>query len=99
MIGFFLKLSSIFSTRGLKMGPSEESGCIGGHSEPVFRPPDPGPPGARSSPSGSDAGLPAGPIEISSEALLAGQTEVRIRHRGELYRLTLTRSGKLILHK
>jgi len=38
-------------------------------------------------------------VEINSEALLAGRTEVRIRHRGEIYRLTLTRAGKLILHK
>jgi len=39
------------------------------------------------------------PLEIASETLLAGRTEVRIRHRGEIYRLTLTRAGKLILHK
>ena len=39
------------------------------------------------------------PLEISSEALLAGRTEILIRHRGETYRLTLTRTGKLILHK
>jgi len=38
-------------------------------------------------------------LEIASETLLAGRTEVRIRHRGEIYRLTLTRTGKLILHK
>ena len=39
------------------------------------------------------------PLVIASEALLAGRTEVQISHRGELYRLTLTRAGKLILHK
>jgi len=39
------------------------------------------------------------PLEISSEALLAGRSEILIRHRGETYRLTLTRTGKLILHK
>jgi hemin uptake protein HemP len=47
----------------------------------------------------SDASPPAPPLEISSEILLAGRTEIRIRHRGEIYRLTLTRAGKLILHK
>jgi len=36
---------------------------------------------------------------IPSEVLLDGRTEVRIRHRGEIYRLSLTRAGKLILHK
>lgn len=47
-------------------------------------------------------GAPGGyqpPLVIASEALLAGRTEVQISHRGELYRLTLTRAGKLILHK
>lgn len=42
---------------------------------------------------------PAAPTIIASEALLGGRTEVQIRHRGEIYRLTLTRAGKLILHK
>jgi hemin uptake protein HemP len=36
---------------------------------------------------------------IPSEVLLDGRTEIRIRHRGEIYRLSLTRAGKLILHK
>ena len=36
---------------------------------------------------------------IPSEVLLDGRMEVRIRHRGEIYRLSLTRAGKLILHK
>lgn len=39
----------------------------------------------------------AGPI--LSESLLRGRNEVQILHRGELYRLCLTRAGKLILHK
>jgi hemin uptake protein HemP len=34
-----------------------------------------------------------------SEDLLAGQREVFIVHRGEVYRLRVTRRGKLILHK
>lgn len=45
-------------------------------------------------------GNPAGgPPEISSDLLLGGRSEIRIRHRGEVYRLSLTRAGKLILHK
>jgi hemin uptake protein HemP len=50
-------------------------------------------------PADANPGPPLPPLEISSEILLAGRTEIRIRHRGEIYRLTLTRSGKLILHK
>ncbi len=36
---------------------------------------------------------------IPSEELLQGQREVIILHAGEEYRLSLTRNGKLILHK
>jgi hemin uptake protein HemP len=36
---------------------------------------------------------------IRSEDLLAGAQEVLIEHDGQTYRLRLTRSGKLILHK
>jgi len=36
---------------------------------------------------------------ISSEDLLQGEKEVLIKHCGEVYRLRLTRNGKLILHK
>ncbi len=45
------------------------------------------------------ADRPAEPVVISSELLLAGRTEIQIRHRGDIYRLTLTKAGKLILHK
>ena len=44
-----------------------------------------------------ESGAPAD--TISSEELFRGTREVRIRHAGEVYRLRLTRSGKLILHK
>jgi hemin uptake protein HemP len=37
--------------------------------------------------------------EISSEQLLGGKAEVLIRHGEDLYRLRLTRNGKLILQK
>jgi hemin uptake protein HemP len=38
-------------------------------------------------------------LTIRSEDLLQGRGEVHIVHNGEHYRLTVTRSGKLILHK
>lgn len=37
--------------------------------------------------------------EVLSSQLLQGRTEVLIRHGEEVYRLKLTRNGKLILHK
>ena len=36
---------------------------------------------------------------VSSEQLLQGQRELQILHGNDVYRLTLTRTGKLILHK
>ena len=39
------------------------------------------------------------PREIRSEELLRGAKELWIRHGEEIYRLRLTRSGKLILQK
>ena len=36
---------------------------------------------------------------IRSEDLFRGQTEVRVLHRGDEYRLRITRQGKLILTK
>ena len=38
-------------------------------------------------------------IVIDSANLFAGRKEIRIRHDGELYRLLITRNGKLILNK
>ncbi len=37
--------------------------------------------------------------ELNSEELLQGNREIRIRHGEEIYRLRLTRNGKLILQK
>lgn len=47
------------------------------------------------------APTPASPADdaVSSEALLRGCKELRILHQGEVYRLQLTRQGKLILTK
>ncbi len=36
---------------------------------------------------------------ISSEDILSGNSEILIRHGSEIYRLRLTRAGKLILTK
>ena len=36
---------------------------------------------------------------ISSEALFQGRTEIAIDHSGSIYRLKITRQGKLILNK
>jgi hemin uptake protein HemP len=42
---------------------------------------------------------PPGPPVLDSSELFGGQTEVLILHRGEQYRLRLTRQDKLILTK
>jgi hemin uptake protein HemP len=50
----------------------------------------------------SEGGKPARQQQsrtVTSEALMQGASELWIAHRGEIYRLRLTRSGKLILHK
>lgn len=39
------------------------------------------------------------PDVVESQALFAGRKEVRIRHEGEVYRLRVTRHGRLILNK
>jgi len=44
-------------------------------------------------------GQPTPPREIDSAELMRGQREIVIRHGQELYRLNVTRSGKLILRK
>lgn len=41
----------------------------------------------------------AGAPVIDSAQLLADRKEVQIRHGGEIYRLRVTRNGKLILNK
>ena len=39
------------------------------------------------------------PRQVRSEALLQGDRELQIIHGDEIYRLSVTRQGKLILHK
>lgn len=45
------------------------------------------------------ADAPTGPRTIASEELFQGRRELLIRHAGEIYRLRITRNGKLILQK
>jgi hemin uptake protein HemP len=85
-------LSSIFSGLGSKRKMEERQTAGEEAAAPPRR--SSGPRSAS-----SDATQAAEPLEIESEALLGGRSEIRIRHRGEVYRLTLTRAGKLILHK
>nr|WP_274426168.1 hemin uptake protein HemP [Chelativorans sp. YIM 93263] len=40
-----------------------------------------------------------GPRTVTSEELFRGATELTIEHAGSLYRLKITRQGKLILNK
>lgn len=42
---------------------------------------------------------PADPRTLDSAKLFAGRTEIVINHDGALYRLKITRQGKLILNK
>lgn len=39
------------------------------------------------------------PRTLSSESLFEGRTEIAIDHGGSVYRLKITRQGKLILNK
>lgn len=39
------------------------------------------------------------PADYDTNALFADRTEIRIRHAGAVYRLRITRGGKLILTK
>jgi hemin uptake protein HemP len=41
----------------------------------------------------------AGPATFDTASLFAGRNEVRLLHRGQEYRLRVTRQGKLILTK
>lgn len=66
------------------------------HNHDVFRPGPKSPDAAAARPAISQ-GLPG--RVLNSDALLRGQREVGIEHAGALYRLKLTRQGKLILNK
>lgn len=38
-------------------------------------------------------------VQVDSHDLFRGRQEVQIRHEGEVYRLRVTRNGRLILNK
>lgn len=64
-------------------------------SNPTSNPHSPGGPATPpASPSASRL-----PRQVTSAALLQGDREIQIVHGDEVYRLSLTRQGKLILHK
>lgn len=39
------------------------------------------------------------PVDLDTRELFAGRTEIRIAHDNAVYRLRITRAGKLILNK
>ena len=39
------------------------------------------------------------PLVFDSDCLFRGRNEIMIRHHGDIYRLRITRNGKLILNK
>ena len=48
---------------------------------------------------GTRPGAASTPVTLDSSTLFAGGDEVRLVHRGQEYRLRITRQGKLILTK
>ena len=42
---------------------------------------------------------PTEPADFDTRELFAGKTEIRIAHDNAIYRLRITRAGKLILNK
>lgn len=60
---------------------------------------DPQPEQPEAADASADSDTPAeGPV-VSSAELLAGKRELLIQHGDDIYRLRITRNGKLILHK
>lgn len=58
-------------------------------------------PDHRGQPAGADANRvsAAAPRTVTSQSLFLGEREIGIEHHGALYRLKITRQGKLILNK
>ena len=54
---------------------------------------------SRTEPQAADNDARMEPLVIDSARLFAGRREIQIRHQGKLYRLLITRNGKLILNK
>jgi hemin uptake protein HemP len=55
--------------------------------------------GRASAPRHEEAAKPSLPLTVEASALFAGRDEVRLLHRGQEYRLRITKQGKLILTK
>lgn len=61
-------------------------------------PPESGPPPGAPPPEGG-AGSEEAPRIIPSDEIFHGEREVHIVHGGVVYRLLITKTGKLLLHK
>ena len=88
------------SQRGVRAEAKKEAESDEYAGSPTFRPTVQPARSAAPSPCkpASDLGLPAGRI-VSSDTLFQGSREIGIEHYGSLYRLKITRQGKLILNK
>ncbi|MGB7156477.1 MAG: hemin uptake protein HemP [Tepidisphaeraceae bacterium] len=56
-------------------------------------------PGRESVPLKEEASKPVPPITVEAATLFKGKDEIRLLHRGQEYRLRVTKQGKLILTK
>ncbi|HWL09598.1 MAG TPA: hemin uptake protein HemP [Planctomicrobium sp.] len=65
-------------------------------NSPSFTEETPQSPAGKTAPEGSQT---APPVVLNSADLFIGIREISIKHGEEFYRLRLTKSGKLILHK
>ena len=57
------------------------------------------PTGPKAVPAGVGVAKSVPPVTLDSATLFNGRDEVRLMHRGQEYRLRVTRQGKLILTK
>jgi hemin uptake protein HemP len=55
--------------------------------------------GQKPAPSTEGVAKPVPPITLEAASLFKGQDEIRLLHRGQEYRLRMTKQGKLILTK
>ncbi len=55
--------------------------------------------GPKPRPTGENSAKPMPPITVEAASLFKGADEVRLLHRGQEYRLRVTKQGKLILTK
>ncbi|HEV2293507.1 MAG TPA: hemin uptake protein HemP [Tepidisphaeraceae bacterium] len=55
--------------------------------------------GQQSAPATEGVAKPVPPITVEAATLFKGRDEVRLLHRGQEYRLRVTKQGKLILTK